>query len=293
MATEFYLVLPSNISKHIYRNNRNNDFRTLLSKEIRLNDTWEVALADVIYPCSWQNQINTPETRFIVRNVSISGSRSWVDLHIPSSHYHNTRAILAVMIRQLTENNIQYIQIQHDTSLDVFVVDMKKFSELVLTPELAESLAIVRQNLDGTYTVKDIYKALPDTKFDFDTVGFLHILAEEDVKIEIDPNVLPLQHKFVNFDVGTFQVESDIVTPIITGLKKLPILRRFKPMSCAQAAIRQEFTQLQYREVRKKRFQSLRIVINTGEGQPVPFASGISIVTLHFRRKKQDVKANV
>ena len=105
MATEFYLVLPSNISEHIYRNNRNNDFRTLLSKEIRLNDTWEVALADVIYPCSWQNQINTPETRFIVRNVFISRSRSWVDLHIPSSHYHNTRAILAVMIRKLTENN--------------------------------------------------------------------------------------------------------------------------------------------------------------------------------------------
>ena len=291
MATEFYLVLPSNISEHIYRNNRNNDFRTLLSKEIRLNDTWEVALADVIYPCSWQNQINTPETRFLVRNVLISPRR--VELHIPSSHYHNTRAIVEVMKRKLTENNIQYIQIQHDTSLDVFVVDMKKLTEFVLTSELAESLAIVRQNLDGTYTVKDIYKALPDTRFDFDPFGFLHILAQEDVKIEIDPNVLPLQHKFVNFDVGTFQVESDIVTPIITGLKKLPILRRFKPMSCAQAAIRQEFTHLQYREVRKKRFQSLRIVINTGEGQPVPFASGISIVTLHFRRKKQDVKANV
>ena len=119
-----------------------------------------------------------------------------------------------------------------------------------------------------TYTVKDIYKALPDTKFDFDPFGFLHIQADEDVKIEIDPNVLPLQHKFVNFDVGTFQVESDIVTPIITGLKKLPILRRFKPLSCALGAIRQEFTHLQYREVRKKRFQSLRIVINTGEGQP-------------------------
>ena len=172
-------------------------------------------------------------------------------------------------------------------------MDMKKLTQMALTPELAESLALVRQNPDGTYTVKDIYKALPDTKFDFDPFGFLHIQADEDVKIEIDPNVLPLQHKFVNFDVGTFQVESDIVTPIITGLKKLPILRRFKPLSCALGAIRQEFTHLQYREVRKKRFQSLRIVINTGEGQPVPFASGISIVTLHFRRKKQDVKANV
>ena len=291
MATEFYLVLPSNISEHIYRNNRNNDFRTLLSKEIRLNDTWEVALADVIYPCSWQNQINTPETRFSVRNVNIG--RRWFDLHIPSSHYHNTRAIIAVMRRKLTENNIQYLQIQHDTSLDVFIMDMKKYTQMALTPELAESLALVRQNPDGTYTVKDIYKALPNSKFDFDPVGFLHIQADEDVKVEIDPNVLPLQHKFVNFDVGTFQVESDIVTPIITGLKKLPILHRFKPVSCALGAIRQEFTHLQYREVRKKRFQSLRIVINTGEGQPVPFASGISIVTLHFRRKKQDVKANV
>ena len=188
------------------------------------------------------------------------------------------------MRRKLTENNIQFLQIQHDTSLDVLIMDMKKLTQMALTPELAESLASVRQNPDGTYTVKDIYKALPNSKFDFDPFGFLHIQADEDIKIEIDPNVLPLQHKFVNFDVGTFQVESDIVTSIITGLKKLPILRRFKPVSCALGAIRQEFTHLQYREVCKKRFQSLRIVINTGEGQPVPFASGISIVTLHFRR---------
>ena len=149
---------------------------------------------------------------------------------------------------------------------------------------MAESLALVRQNSDGTYTIKDIYKALPNTRFDFDLVGYLHIQANDDVKIEIDPNVLPLHHKFVNHDVGTFQVESDIVTPIITRLKQLPILRRFKPSSCAQGAIRQEFTHLQYREVLKKRFQSVPIVINTGDGQPVPFASGISIVTLHFRK---------
>lgn len=165
MAHEFYLVLPSNSSWHIYRNNQRNEYRTLLSKEIRLDDKWEVALAEIIYPCSWQNQTNTPETRWNVRNLITD--HSWVGVHTQSSSYHNTREIFQVMKRKLTENNVRYVQIQHDASVDSFRINMEKFTQMVFTAGLAESLGFIRQNSDGDYEIKEIYQALrPKNKCD-------------------------------------------------------------------------------------------------------------------------------
>lgn len=125
------------------------------------------------------------------------------------------------------------------------------------------------------------------------TFGYLHVQANNDAGIDIDPNAVPLQHRLSTSHVNTFRVEADIVTPIFAGLQRLPILCTFRPLSCAQGAIHKEFVNLQYQEARKKSFQSVHIVINDGDGHLVPFASGIAIATLDFRRKKQDAKANV
>ncbi|TKS65887.1 hypothetical protein D9C73_028356 [Collichthys lucidus] len=55
MATNagFYVTLPSNASKDVFKNNTSSNYTVDLAKAIELNGEWEVGLCEIIYPHTW------------------------------------------------------------------------------------------------------------------------------------------------------------------------------------------------------------------------------------------------
>ncbi|KAF7644741.1 hypothetical protein LDENG_00216670 [Lucifuga dentata] len=49
----FYVTLPSNASKDVFKNNTSSSYTVDLAKAIELNGEWVVGLCEVIYPHSW------------------------------------------------------------------------------------------------------------------------------------------------------------------------------------------------------------------------------------------------
>ena len=58
MASEFYLVLPSNASMVTHLNNRLAQYFTNLPRRISLSGAWECDLTEIHYPHDWYNVRN-------------------------------------------------------------------------------------------------------------------------------------------------------------------------------------------------------------------------------------------
>ena len=58
MASEFYLVLPSNASMVTHTNNTLAQYFIYLPRRISLSDAWECGLTEIHYPHDWYNVRN-------------------------------------------------------------------------------------------------------------------------------------------------------------------------------------------------------------------------------------------
>ena len=54
-VAQFYLHLPSNSSFHKFSNNTLTEYRVGLPQTVSLTGDWEVGLAEIHYPHSWNN----------------------------------------------------------------------------------------------------------------------------------------------------------------------------------------------------------------------------------------------
>ena len=66
----FYLTLPSNSSRRYYGSQHPSDYKTRLDHDIRLDpELWEVGLAEISYPKSWEN---LPDCWFYISHPDVS-----------------------------------------------------------------------------------------------------------------------------------------------------------------------------------------------------------------------------
>ena len=92
-VTQFYLHLPNNSSLDKLPNNTLTEYRVGLPQSVSLTGDWEVGLAEIHYPHSWNNVQGNFQDRFYVRNQELSGV--WEVLIIPPGHYASIEAILS------------------------------------------------------------------------------------------------------------------------------------------------------------------------------------------------------
>ena len=82
----FYITLPSNSSESVYGKQPLCSFKTRLAKPIQLNvDEWEVGLAELIYPHTWNN---IGDGKFTVRCLE-NEEWVWRDVEIPPALYES------------------------------------------------------------------------------------------------------------------------------------------------------------------------------------------------------------
>jgi hypothetical protein len=85
-------------------------------------------------------------------------------------------------------------------------------------------------------------------------------------------------------DPSTMYVYCDLIEPVTVGDTRAPLLRTFGMEKSSNDVVHRCFTNLVYVPVQKKQFDTIEVNINTDTGDPMPFASGKSVVLLHFRR---------
>ncbi len=84
-------------------------------------------------------------------------------------------------------------------------------------------------------------------------------------------------------------VYCSLVEDSIVGDSRVPLLRSVPVKGRYGETIREVFQQAMYMPVRTNNFDQIEISINTEDGQLVPFNSGVSSVTLHFRRVQHNI----
>ena len=81
MASEFYLVLPSNASMVTHPNNTLAQYITNLPRRISLSGAWECGLTEIYYPHDWYNVRNARLTVEHDGNVE-------TDTYFEDGYYH-------------------------------------------------------------------------------------------------------------------------------------------------------------------------------------------------------------
>lgn len=87
-------------------------------------------------------------------------------------------------------------------------------------------------------------------------------------------------------DPSTMYVYCDLIEHVTVGDARVPLLRTFgvEKKKSSTDVVHRTFSNLVYVPVQKKQFDTIEINIMTDTGEAVPFASGKSVVLLHFRR---------
>ena len=80
-------------------------------------------------------------------------------------------------------------------------------------------------------------------------------------------------------------VETDVIEPILFGIKKLPLLREFiHDLNAKQAIIEKRFEPLSYIPIAKQFIPQIHIAIVNQRGVPISIKDTKTVATLHFRR---------
>jgi len=89
---------------------------------------------------------------------------------------------------------------------------------------------------------------------------------------------------FTGVDPSSMFVYCDLIEHVTVGDVRAPLLRTFGMEKTSNDVVHRMFPNLVYVPIQKKQFDSIEINIMTDTGDAMPFASGKSVVLLHFRR---------
>jgi len=83
---------------------------------------------------------------------------------------------------------------------------------------------------------------------------------------------------------STMFVYCDLIEHVTVGDVRVPLLRTFGMEKSSNDVVHRTFQNLVYVPLQKKQFDSVEMNIMNDTGETMPFASGKSVVLLHFRR---------
>ena len=269
MMDHFYITLPSNSSEEVYGKQPLSSFKTRLAKGLQLNvDEWEVGLAEVIYPHTWNNVGDGIFTIKLLEN----NEWVWKEVEIPPAMYETPDLLVKTMDDQtkkcLGKAQGDKIYFMYNSLLRKFVahVDagyMVRFPKaLAITLGLGDKVTTLRQSTNQNQPDR-----IPSRK------------VYSDDKI-VGDFVMDL-----NRGLHTFFVYCDIVEYQLVGDANVPLLRAVPVSGKNGEVVVNSFDNIHYVGLGRSTFQEIHVHISDDTGKRVPFQQGRVIVKLHFRRK--------
>lgn len=269
MRSSFYITLPSNSSIGYYPNNTVTNYITQLSHPIRLEGEWEVAVVEVIYPCTFLTLTESSKIFLYVNtNLNTDSATSDQDSKTP-----NTEDELSIPI------------------LKIFSIPEKEYNdgkEVVNTiNKLEEFTKYAMFDFD-----RNTKKVTIHTRPQVFQMELTHTLA---LQLGFDPNEndlithnksirpsdlhLGLPHQiYIYCDIVDMQFIGDTMAPLI----QMATVDTTNYTHGANKSV--QFLNPHYIPVLKSSFESIEIDLRDHTGKPLAFQFGTSCVKLHFRR---------
>ena len=247
MASEFYLVLPSNSSMVTHPNNTLAQYITNLQRRKSLSGVWECGLTEIHYPHDWYNVRNARLTVEQDGNVE-------TDVCFEDGYCDSPKALATT----LNGDKRGRLKFSYEPVMQKFIAQVKSKTKFTLYGDLPDILVFGAGSGDSSSTS----------------------LASSARSVFVGaPSIVDLRRGF-----ESPYVYSSIVEPRIVGDKIAPLLRIVPITGRHGEIVTTRFDHVQYIPVLSREFGSVETEIRDDVGRPVPFERGKVTVTLHFRR---------
>ncbi|GFO00936.1 lrr and pyd domains-containing protein 3-like protein [Plakobranchus ocellatus] len=256
----FYITLPSNSSLRFYPNNTVSHYFTKLVKDIHLDSRdWEVGLVEVQAPITWHNVRDDECWLFISEYDRIQRKQI------------NHRAILSAGLYKDIQTAVEKLNIE----LSRIIRQLKsKSTEVPIT---------FKYNEDSMRASPEVNDPTILCRLSPKLCEFLEIEDREYQGPAVTSSRQPLTNAFGQC---TVYIYTDLIEPRHVGDTLAPLLRVI-PLDGKQGTAQHRFfDRPHYFPLIKHTFDTIEILITDSQGLKIPFESGKSLVTLHFRRKK-------
>ena len=267
----FYITLPSNSSEDFYGKQPMSSYKTHLAKTLQLDvDEWEVGLAELIYPHTWNN---VTEGKFSVKYLK-DNEWVWKETHIPPALYETPNQLVDTLNDQVDKtlgneqrDRIQFVYNELLRKFTAYVAQgyMVRFPKLLAVAlGLGERETTLRQSSNE----EEFGVSHKDTRIVFDGTKI------------IAPYCMDL-----NRGLHTFFLYCDIVEYQLVGDSNVPLLRTIPVTGKNGDVIVSSFDNVHYVGLSRSTFQEVQVHITDDTGLRVPFEHGRVIVKLHFKKK--------
>ena len=238
--------------KH-FPNNSPSHYYTELPQQIDLSSKeYEVGLAEIQFPNTYTNL----DAGWI--QISMSKIKPFKQIHLPKGLYDSPMTLVKTL------NNIVYEQLQFDVDIDKNV----KF----LYNRASRSASVVL-NLEGSRM-----RLSPQVG---DILGMNDSVMFGPGKFVSSQMVDVHKHSYALY------VYCNITIPRQVGDMLVPLLRIVPTIDKTKDIIYHTFEKPHYLSLNRHQFNNIEILFRGDTGKKPSFRSGTSVVTLHFRPRKQ------
>jgi len=260
MSDQFYITLPSNTLEE----NTASNFRNILPQRIRLEGEWEVGLAEIIYPNSWNHLTDDAYIDYEYHD----GHKGRINL---TPGFYNSRDELFSMITgQILHYSVDNVDVRsieigfdNDRKRVIAFVHNYDMISLTLSKELAFLLGFTNENI--------YYDTRPPSVKQMETEGTTVV-----AKYMMVP--LPSFHEAI-------YVYSSIVEDQVIGNTMAPLLRIVDIQGKHGDIICKTYDSPHYVPVLLKDIVQIEINLKTDMNEFLLFKFGKVVVKLHVRRK--------
>ena len=272
---QFYLTIPSNTP---FPNNTTSSFRVKLPKRIELNGEWEVGLAEIQYPLSWNN-VNASrngdedlENIFKVYLQPGIAENNTIYVSIPPSYYNNINELIMGVSKSLEKIEIKKNKLYNNAKDEYYTLAscitityayLSKRVEIQLNKHVVKGLVL------GTHL---------QYLFGFDG-GWLTLLESSENIAKYPPDL--------SAGINTLYIYFDIIQPQIVGNILAPLLRTVAVKKGEYGdTVDKIYFSPHYLPLRSRNFDSIEIQIKNDTDQLIPFKFGKAILKIHFKLKE-------
>ena len=253
--SHFYVTLPCDSSLSFFPKNTVAQYNTKLAERICLDGDYEVALVDFIYPWSFHNTKLRDDLSITLRK----SDGTQIFKYTLEDSYYTSETEFADILNEKIRNRMRRVSDLKDSYI-LFSFD-KSTRKMDMTLLLEDD----EMTLNMSAGLR--------SKFGFCKVGpYKHGSHQAG-----DVFDLTAGHRLM-------YIYCDIASHALLGNTKSPLLRICSTRGKYGDTIRETFNRPFYIPVAVREFDTISIDIRDELGQPMPFAFGKSVVTLHFRR---------
>lgn len=274
MMESFFVTIPS-----FGGGNTTGTFRQKLPEVIKVPGSWEVALAEFIYPASWINITEKNRRLYFCIERGKFTDKAWEmitehELSCDQNNPHYYDLPLGYYTRERLGESLN--RVINNYNID-FSCDDRKVDLYELPPSKTAKVFFAMKH--GVMNFTAFERSLQmDVHADVaDILGFkTREFSQQSMIAALTPNPRP----FIIY------LYTNIIEPQIVGSYKAQLLAVIPAAERNQLAIRYTNNPLQYFPLRYDQLESIEVHLRESNGDTIAFTSGHCVVKLHIRRKQ-------